>query len=176
MGLLERIVRQGAERPTPVRTSWEPGLVCAPVAGEVVALADVSDPTFASGMLGQGLGLRPEAGVVVSPVSGKVAAFLHAGHAVAVEAEDGAQVLVHVGCDTVRLHGKAFEPFARVGWKVAAGEALLAFDRAAIRAAGLDDTVIVCVMNPLALGGTTPLVEAGSEVVAGQPVLRCGQA
>ncbi len=145
--------------------------VYAPATGGIVPLSEVSDPVFSQGMLGEGLGIaHPEAGVAYAPVSGTVTAVVASKHAVAIRAASGAEVLLHVGVDTVRLRGKGFTCYVGKGDRVKAGEALIAFDGELIRSSGLDDTVIVSVTNSDEVGPVEPArsgaVRAGEELLS----------
>ena len=155
----------------PVPTPEDPQAVCAPVTGRLVALGDVSDPAFAQGMLGAGAGIAPEGDMAYSPVSGVVAAEVKTRHALLIKAEGGAEVLLHVGLDSVALGGTGFRQLVGKGETVRAGQPVLAFDRALMAARGLDDTVVVTVTNP----GDFSSVEvcAEGEVTAGSAMLRC---
>lgn len=127
----------------------------APVSGTVIALQDLPDPVFAQGILGAGCGIEPTGEVVCAPASGIISALAPSLHAFGITGDDGAEVLVHVGVDTVELGGKGFEAFAAKGSRVKAGQPVLDFDRKAITAAGLSDTVIVVVSNSAELAGVT---------------------
>lgn len=124
----------------------------APLKGQFLALGEVKDAAFSQGMLGEGLAIVPEEGLVVAPCPGRVSALPETGHAVGLTHASGAEILIHVGIDTVRLAGQGFEPLVRPGDTVAAGQALLRFDRAAIQAAGYDLTTPVVVCNSDQLG------------------------
>lgn len=119
----------------------------APVSGKVIALADVPDPVFSSGALGEGFGVVPTSGDVVAPASGTVTMVADTGHAVGIATPDGLEVLLHLGVDTVELEGRPFRLTAAVGQEVRAGQSLGAMDLAAITAAGKDTTTIVAVTN-----------------------------
>jgi len=102
--------------------------VQAPLAGWCAPLAEVPDPVFAEGMIGDGLAIDPVSGIVLSPCDGEVVALPVGGHAVSVRAAPGVDVLVHVGIDSVRLGGRGFQPLVCVGQRVGAGEELMRFD------------------------------------------------
>ncbi len=142
----------------------------APVSGRVVGLDDVADPVFSQGMLGTGVGVAPEESVALSPVSGTVVADARTEHALLIRARSGAEVLLHVGLDSVRLRGAGFRLHARTGDQVKAGDPLISFDRALMRERGLDDTVIVTVTNPEDFSRVDPV--CGEVVSAGAVVLR----
>lgn len=117
--------RRGA-RPAPVE-------VMPPVAGRAVALADVPDPVFAQGLVGEGFAVAPEAGVYRAPVTGTVVLVAETGHAYAVRTDDGLEVLVHIGIDTVALKGRGFRVVRWVGERVEAGAPVVEVDLEAIR-------------------------------------------
>lgn len=119
----------------------------APVSGKVVALSEVSDPTFSQGILGQGCAIQPSEGRVIAPVDATVSMMFETGHAVSLEMADGVELLIHVGLDTVMLHGMHYTPHCASGDKVKAGDLLIEFDMQAIRAAGYDTVVPIVVCN-----------------------------
>lgn len=122
--------------------------VLSPLHGQVQPLSTVSDPAFASGILGQGVAILPHSGRVVAPFGGQVKSLFHACHALALVADDGTEVLIHVGINTVKLDGRHFHAHVRTGDSIAAGDLLLEFDRAAITEAGFDMTSVVLICNP----------------------------
>ncbi|RMI13627.1 glucose PTS transporter subunit IIA [Cellulomonas triticagri] len=130
--------------------------VGAPVAGEVVALADCGDPVFSSLALGDGVGIVPVDGTVVAPVAGELVTVADTGHAFGIRTDDGVEVLVHVGVDTVQMAGAGFAVAVEVGQRVAAGDALATVDLDAVRAAGFATTTLVTVLNSRALTAVTP--------------------
>lgn len=154
----------------PVPTPEDPQAVLAPVTGRLVALGDVSDPAFSQGMLGTGVGIKPEGNVAFSPVTGTVVAEVKSAHALLIKAQSGAEVLLHVGLDSVALHGAGFRQLVRKGDEVRAGVPVLRFDRDLMAERGLDDTVVVTVTNPEAFERVEPAC-AGDEVKAGAVVL-----
>lgn len=122
-------------------------VVLSPVAGQVSPLATVNDATFASGLLGKGVGIMPSIGRAVSPVHGIIASLFVTHHAIGLEADDGTEVLIHIGIDTVKLDGQYFTAHISAGERVQPGDLLVEFDIAAIVAAGYDPTTIVIVTN-----------------------------
>lgn len=118
----------------------------APIEGEAVASADVPDPTFAEEMLGKGMAIRPLEGKVFSPVDGEVTMVFDTKHAITVTSSKGAEILIHVGLDTVTLKGSAFTAHVSGGQAVKKGDLLLEFDMEAIKAAGLEliSPIIIC--------------------------------
>lgn len=155
----------------PVSTPEDPQAVLAPVTGRLVALSDVRDPAFSQGMLGLGVGIRPEGDVAFSPVTGTVVAEVKSKHALLIKAQSGAEVLLHVGLDSVSLRGAGFRQLVSKGDEVRAGAPVLRFDRSLMADRGLDDTVVVTVTNPEAFERVEPASE-GPEVTAGSVVLR----
>jgi PTS system beta-glucosides-specific IIC component len=119
----------------------------APVAGTIIPLSAVKDEVFASGAMGSGIAIVPDSNDLVSPVDGTVVAVYPSKHAVGLISDSGAEILLHVGIDTVQLNGEHFEQFVQQGQKVKVGDKLLTFDRQAIAAAGYDTTVMVIVTN-----------------------------
>lgn len=120
--------------------------ICAPVAGEAVAINQVSDPTFGEEILGKGIAIKPTAGKVVAPCDATVDMMFDTGHAVSLVADFGAEILIHVGLDTVNLKGKHYTVIAKNGDKVKKGDLLMEFDVEAIKAEGYDviTPVVIC--------------------------------
>ncbi|HEP1501870.1 TPA: PTS beta-glucoside transporter subunit IIBCA [Streptococcus pyogenes] len=118
-----------------------------PLNGAVVDLAAVSDPVFSSGAMGQGLAIKPEGKALYSPVDGKVAIVFETGHAYAITSSQGAEVLLHIGIDTVSMAGDGFESLVAVGQVVKKGDLLGHFDPSKIAEAGLDDITMMIVTN-----------------------------
>lgn len=127
--------------------SCEAGTVAAPVAGKVIPASEIPDETFASGMLGQGVGILPEEETVLAPFDGKVSSVADTRHAVGVTGPGDMEVLIHVGVDTVKMKGEGFTVLVKEGDAVKAGQPLMRFDRAKIKAAGFPDTVVVLLTN-----------------------------
>ncbi|MDO4267701.1 MAG: glucose PTS transporter subunit IIA [Eubacteriales bacterium] len=121
--------------------------VYAPVEGEIVARDQIPDETFASGILGDGVGIEPKVGVVVAPFDGTIASVIDSKHAIGMTAANGAELLIHVGVDTVKMNGDGFELFVGMGDTVKAGQKLLTFDIDKIKKAGYPATVAVLVAN-----------------------------
>lgn len=119
----------------------------APIEGTAVALADVPDPIFAAGKLGQGVAIEPTGTTVAAPAAGKVAATYPSGHAVGLKLENGVELLIHVGLDTVNLDGKGFSVKVAKGDVVAAGDTLIEFDPEVIKEAGYPLITPVIVTN-----------------------------
>lgn len=122
-------------------------IMLAPLAGKVIPLSEVNDPTFASGSLGEGVAIEPTGCKVVAPADGKVEAIFPTGHAVALHTNEGLDVLIHVGLDTYKLDGRHFKVHASVGDEVKQGDVLIEFNREAIRAEGYDVTAPILICN-----------------------------
>jgi len=121
--------------------------VLAPLSGTVLALHDVPDATFASGLLGQGIAIIPSENKVVAPFSGEVASLFKTHHAIGLLSDSGIEVLIHVGIDTVKLDGEHFIAHVKQGDRVQAGDLLVEFDRAAIIEAGYDLATPIIISN-----------------------------
>lgn len=144
-------------------------VIVAPVAGRVIAMADVPDPVFASGMLGKGCGVWPSGSVVRAPAAGVVSVAM--SHAVAISCDSGVELLVHVGLDMVEMGGEGFELLVSPGDHITAGQELVRVNRDKIAAAGHPDCVVVSVSNSSELAGVSLVPKPGSSVRAGQPLL-----
>ena len=126
----------------------DPNQIYAPLAGKPVPVTEVPDPTFAEGLLGDGIAIIPTDGKVYAPCNGTVETMFETGHAVAMTAENGAEILIHVGLETVALGGKPFRTHVRDGQKVKKGQLLFEADLDAIKAEGLPVITPVLVCNP----------------------------
>ncbi|BCN32467.1 beta-glucoside-specific PTS transporter subunit IIABC [Anaeromicropila herbilytica] len=111
-------------------------VIGSPMKGEVLPLSQVADEAFSSGALGKGMAIKPSEGKVYAPADGTIVTFFPTGHAICIIADDGAEILIHVGMDTVKLDGKYFNPKAKEGDKVTKGQLLLEFDKNAIEEEG----------------------------------------
>lgn len=118
-----------------------------PIKGEVIALESVKDEAFAGKVLGDGIAIIPHEGKVVAPCDAQVATLIDSHHAIGLICDNGAELLIHVGLNTVNLQGQYFTPLVKEGDRVAAGTPLLAFDKAQIEQAGYDLTTPVLVVN-----------------------------
>lgn len=125
----------------------EENTLYAPVKGTVISRVEIPDETFASGMLGEGVGIEPEAGVVVAPCDGEIASLTDTRHAIGMIGAGGMELLIHVGVDTVNMKGDGFELFVKMGDKVKAGQKLLTFDIEKIKANGYSTVTAVLVAN-----------------------------
>ncbi len=122
-------------------------VIYSPLKGELKKLSETEDEAFASGALGKGAVIVPTEGKVVAPIDGTIATFFPTGHAIAIEGENGLEVLIHVGIDTVKLDGRHFYPKVKEGAKVKKGDLLLEFDIEAIKEAGFYLSTPVIVSN-----------------------------
>ena len=122
-------------------------VVVQPVPGKVVPLSQVADPVFAEEMLGPGLAVEPTGNTVVAPASGVLTIMYPTGHALVITADFGAQLMVHIGIDTVHMKGDGFAVLAEQGQRVVAGQPLVTFDPEKVAAAGHMATTMVVVMN-----------------------------
>ncbi len=143
--------------------------IISPVVGQAVALADVNDPVFASGAMGQGIAIKPTEGVVYAPADAEVTIAFATGHAYGLKTAHGAEILIHVGIDTVSMNGEGFDQKVSQGSTVKAGDVLGTFDSAKIAAAGLDDTTMVIVTNTADYASVTPV--AAGAVAKGDAII-----
>ena len=123
------------------------GEIALPTPGKVISYTEISDPTFASGALGEGIGVEPEEGVVYAPMDGEISSVADSKHAIGISGANDQELLIHVGIDTVEMKGDGFKPFVKEGDKVKKGQKILEFDIDKIKAAGHPDTVVVLLTN-----------------------------
>ena len=128
-----------------------------PIVGEVVALSEVNDPVFSSGVMGQGIAVKPSKGVVYAPADAEIAIAFPTGHTYGLKTDNGAEILIHVGIDTVSLNGEGFEAKVSQGDRVRAGDIIGTFDSEVIAANGLDDTTMVIITNTMDYAEVTPI-------------------
>lgn len=119
----------------------------APAQGKLIPLGEVSDPVFADEVFGKGIAIVPVNGELVSPVNGRVGSVFATNHAITLESDSGAEVLIHIGIDTVKLQGKGFTRHVEDGQCVAVGQPLISFDLDALRADNIDPSIIIIVTN-----------------------------
>ena len=137
--------------------------------GRTIPMDEVNDQTFAQELLGPGIAIVPSNGTVVSPINGTIATVMDTKHAVCIQGEDGLELIVHAGLDTVELNGKYYQTYKEIGDQVKAGDVLLEFDLEEITKAGYDVTTQIVITN---LGDykitkclTGQQVKAGEEVI-----------
>ncbi len=130
--------------------------IVSPLAGTAIKMTEVPDPVFASEAMGTGAAVRPTEGKLYAPAAGTVTVLAETGHALGMTTDAGAEILMHIGIDTVTLNGAPFTAHVRVGEHVSAGQLLMDIDLDALRAAGLDPVTPVIVTNTDAYGSVTP--------------------
>ena len=135
---------EGLVEPTVLAETAE---VVSPLAGQVKPLSQATDPVFSSGVMGQGVVIEPSQGELVSPVNGTVTVLFPTKHAVGMVSEEGVEMLMHIGMDTVSLDGKGFEAHVAQGDKVTVGQKLISFDMDIIKKAGLVTETPVIITN-----------------------------
>ena len=143
--------------------------ILSPIVGSIVDLKDVNDPVFSSNAMGQGIAVKPSEGVVYAPADAEVTIAFATGHAYGLKTTKGAEILIHVGIDTVSMNGDGFDQKVAQGDKVKAGDVLGTFDATKIAAAGLDDTTMVIVTNTADYVSVTPVAEGA--VTKGEAVI-----
>lgn len=141
-----------------------------PIKGEHIKLDEVPDPAFASGALGSGIGINPTEGLVVAPAAGTITTVFPTGHAIGIETENGAEVLIHIGLDTVNLDGEGFETLVQQGDRVNTGQELVRFDIEAISRAGYPTATPVVVTNTDRFSSVSDI--AGDQLETGSPILK----
>ncbi|WP_368194280.1 glucose PTS transporter subunit IIA [Bifidobacterium pseudocatenulatum] len=144
-------------------------VVNAPVAGQVISLDETGDPVFASRALGEGVGIQPADSTVVAPVSGVLQTVAETGHAFGIKTDDGVEVLVHVGIDTVKMNGEGFDVKVKANEHVNAGDNLVVVDFDKVKEAGYSTTTLMTVLNTVAFASVTP--KTGVDVKAGESVI-----
>ena len=149
--------------------SLSEGVIQTPIVGDVVALSNVNDPVFSSGAMGQGIAVKPSQDVVYAPADAEVTIVFPTGHAYGLRTANGAEILIHVGIDTVSMNGEGFNQKVNQGDKVKAGDVLGTFDSAKIAAAGLDNTTMVIVTNTADFASVNPV--ASGSVAKGDAVI-----
>ncbi|MBE7682355.1 beta-glucoside-specific PTS transporter subunit IIABC [Paenibacillus sp. P13VS] len=147
--------------------------VFSPMTGEVKPLSEVPDPAFAEEIMGKGFAIQPTEGRVVSPINGTVFSLSKSGHAIGLVSDNGAEMLIHIGIDTVKLKGQFFSPKVQAGAKVAVGDVLMEFDRKEIEKAGYTTITPVIVTN---MHQYESIVSAGRTAIKEQELLYTAKA
>ncbi len=129
--------------------------ILSPLNGELIPLNQVDDPVFGSGAMGRGAAIKNPAGKVYSPFDGEITVFFPTNHAIGLKSDDGIELFIHVGMDTVKLNGEGFTPRADVGDRVKRGQLLLEFNPKVITKAGYQTTTPVVVTNHQNFGAIT---------------------
>ena len=153
-------VEEKAEEAVPAPKEIQQEIIASPIIGNVVPLDQVPDQVFASGAMGKGIAIDPTDGVVVAPAKATVNLVFPTGHAIGLTTENGAELLIHIGMDTVSLAGKGFKTYVEAGQVVEAGQKLIEFDLATIREAKLPVITPVIVTNITDFGGVLTTKEA----------------
>ena len=153
-----------------LRTKVKTETVCACVSGRVVPMASIPDPVFAEGILGTAIGIEPEGEEICAPCDAVVTQVADSLHAIGLKTKEGAELLIHVGIDTVQMVGDGFSVKVNEEAHVRAGEVLLTFDRAKIREAGYKETVITAVTNADRFQSVVPAADPVKSAV------QCGEA
>ncbi len=151
---------EASAKPADDKASVRAEVLLAPITGTAIKMTEVPDPVFASEAMGTGAAVRPTEGKLYAPASGTITVLAETGHALAMTTDAGAEVLMHIGIDTVTLKGAPFTAHVRLGDHVEAGQLLMDVDLDAIRAAGLDPVTPVIVTNSDAYARITPHVDA----------------
>lgn len=136
--------------------------ICAPVEGEIKPLSAVNDPTFAQEIMGKGVAIYPSNGTFVSPVKGTIQMIFDTKHAIGIKSEEGVEILIHVGLDTVNLKGEHFETLVNVHDKVEIGTPLLKVDLEAIQKAGYDIITPMIITNTIEYNDIISLTEGNT--------------
>ena len=155
--------------------SSAPVTITSPLAGEVKELSQATDPVFAQGLMGRGVVIVPSQGELVSPVNGRVTVFFPTKHAIGILSDEGVEILMHIGMDTVNLEGKGFEGYVSQGDKVKVGDKLISFDIDMIKKAGYVTETPVIITNSdkyqvEELEQLPQAVERGSQLMAANPL------
>mgnify|MGYP000843737510 CR=1 FL=1 len=155
--------------------SSAPVTITSPLAGEVKELSQATDPVFAQGLMGRGVVIVPSQGELVSPVNGRVTVFFPTKHAIGILSDEGVEILMHIGMDTVNLEGKGFEGYVSQGDKVKVGDKLISFDIDMIKKAGYVTETPVIITNSdkcevEVLEQLPQAVERGSQLMAANPL------
>ena len=161
--------RLAEEAVTGTLASPSEGTIQTPIVGDVVALSNVNDPVFSSGAMGQGIAVKPSEDVVYAPADAEVTIVFPTGHAYGLRTANGAEILIHVGIDTVSMNGEGFNHKVAQGDKVKAGDLLGTFDSAKIATAGLDNTTMVIVTNTADFASVNPV--ASGSVAKGDAII-----
>ncbi len=143
----EEAVLAASEAEAAPAAAATPETIVAPMAGKAIALTDVADPVFASEAMGKGMAIEPTEGKVFAPVDGTITVLAETGHAVGLLSDDGAEILLHIGIDTVELKGEPFTAHVKQMQEVKKGDLLMDVDLAAVKAAGKATTTMVIITN-----------------------------
>ena len=170
MGFFDKLFGNKAEEEETAKFFGQSKTVLAPIRGKVLAQADIPDETFAQGILGPGCGIEPTGKTVYAPFDGTVTQIATTLHAVGITSNDGIELLIHVGMDTVDMKGQGFTVLVKENQKVTAGTPLLKVDLDAIRAAGHPTATAIIVTNGDDMGELKMLAEG--DILAGTPLFK----
>ncbi len=142
--------------------------IYSPITGKVLSITDTPDETFADKLIGNGVAIEPEEGLVVSPINGTIATIFRTNHAIGLETEDGTALLIHIGINTVELNGEGFERVASEGDKVKVGDPIMKFDIDFIKSKGLSTITPVVITDEIP--DSAIKANVGNQVSAGKEI------
>ena len=154
-----------------VETAVNDAVIYSPINGKCVELSEVSDPMFSEGMMGNGVAIIPSEGKVVAPVDGVVSALFDTKHAIGITSKDGAEILIHVGIDTVNLKGQYFDAKIKTGDTIKKGDLLVEFEMEAIKKAGYEVITPVIITNTPDYSEISPAGKVGASVKEKEPLI-----
>lgn len=125
----------------------EAGEILQPVKGKVISQTEIPDALFANGILGKGVGIKPEEDIIAAPYEGEISVIADSKHSIGITGAGNMKLLIHVGIGTVAMNGDGFTPLVAKGDRVQAGQRILKFDRSKIKSAGYSDMVVVVLTN-----------------------------
>jgi len=143
MGLLDKIMNKINSDGTNV----EAGVLYSPMSGKIIPLEQIPDDVFSQGILGPGIGIEPTEGFVVSPVNGTITSIADSKHAIGIQSDEGAEILIHVGMDTVDMNGDGFSVDIRSNQHVSCGQKLMSFSIDKIKKANHPATTAIVLTN-----------------------------
>ena len=143
----ETASEETADMPADIFQKAEKGVICSPLTGKAILMSEVPDDTFAAEVLGKGMAVIPSEGKVVAPCHGEISTLFDTKHAIGITTKDGAELLIHVGVNTVELNGKYYEAHVAQGDQVKPGQVLLTFDIQKIQEAGYPVATPVIIAN-----------------------------
>ena len=147
MGFLDKILNKSGNSGASSAVESVPKTIYDPADGKVIPISEFPDELFSQEVLGPGCGILPAGSIVSAPFSGTVTQVAETLHAVGVTSNDGIEVLIHIGVDTVTMNGKGFKSFVSNGQKINRGDKMVSFDSETIKAAGFSDAIAVVVTN-----------------------------
>ena len=156
MGLFDKLLGRGS-RPESISVVTDKNTLYLPIEGEVIPLEQIGDGVFSAEILGPGCGIIPNEGIVYAPANGEITQIADTKHAVGLMTEDGIEILIHVGMDTVEMKGEGFSVLTQMGAKVKCGQPLLTFNTDKIKAAGHPTTTAFVITNSDDFNGLTVL-------------------